>query len=178
MKKRRTLVIGLLLVAALCLGIGYAALTDDLIINGKAQFDPEVAVDELDVDVKFIAATDNDYCTAGVSGDDPTGDTAYIHIGGEDVPYELATPLQSAEATLTVQNNYEATVQVSVVTDLATVLANYNVVIDTSGVDAIPAGETGDIVVTITPKTVLEEAIDLTEFTIDLVAEVIETPAP
>ena len=48
----------------------------------------------------------------------------------------------------------------------------------TSGVDAIPAGETGDIVVTITPKTVLEEAIDLTEFTIDLVAEVIETPAP
>lgn len=178
MKKRRTLVIGLLLVAALCLGIGYAAITDDLFIDGQAQFDPEVAIEELDVDVKFVAATDNDYCTAGVSGNDASGDTAYIHIGGEDVPYELATPLQSAVATLTVQNNYEATVQVSVVTDLADLLDNYDVEINTSGVAAIPAGDTGDIIVTITPKTVLEEAIDLTEFDIELLAEVIETPAP
>lgn len=36
MKKRRTLIISLLLVAALCLGVGYAALARDLQINGSA----------------------------------------------------------------------------------------------------------------------------------------------
>ena len=36
MKKRRTLIISLLLIAALCLGIGYAALARDLQINGSA----------------------------------------------------------------------------------------------------------------------------------------------
>ena len=36
MKKRRTLIISLLLIAALCLGIGYAALGRDLQINGSA----------------------------------------------------------------------------------------------------------------------------------------------
>ena len=34
MKKRRTLVISLLLVAALCLGIGYAAISDVLVVDG------------------------------------------------------------------------------------------------------------------------------------------------
>lgn len=37
MKKRRTLVISLLLVAALCLGIGYAAFTSTMTINGEVQ---------------------------------------------------------------------------------------------------------------------------------------------
>jgi len=35
MKKRRTLIISMLLIAALCLGIGYAAVTGSLIVDGK-----------------------------------------------------------------------------------------------------------------------------------------------
>ena len=37
MKKRRTLIISLLLVAALCLGIGYAAFSSTMTMNGEAQ---------------------------------------------------------------------------------------------------------------------------------------------
>lgn len=36
MKRRRTLIVSLLLVAALCLGIGYAAINGELTINGTA----------------------------------------------------------------------------------------------------------------------------------------------
>ena len=40
MKKRRTLIISLLLVAALALGIGYAALSTDLLVNGSVSNTP------------------------------------------------------------------------------------------------------------------------------------------
>lgn len=39
MKKRRTLIISLLLVAALCLGIGYAAVSETLLWNGTIEND-------------------------------------------------------------------------------------------------------------------------------------------
>ena len=39
MKKRRTLIIALLLVAALCLGIGYAAVSETLLWNGTIEND-------------------------------------------------------------------------------------------------------------------------------------------
>jgi hypothetical protein len=40
MKKRRTLIISLLLVAAIALGVGYAEITDILTINGNANVKP------------------------------------------------------------------------------------------------------------------------------------------
>lgn len=175
MKKRRTLIISLLLIAALALGIGYAALTDDLFIDATANFDPKVAEDELDVDVKFIdPTTSNDYCNAGVSGNDASGDTAYLHIGGEDVPFELTTPGQSAEAVYTVENNYEAAVNVSIVTDLTTLSAKYDIVINVDDAQNIPSGGTGTITVTITPKEVLTESFSNVQFRMELLATVVE----
>lgn len=174
MKKRRTLIVGLLLIAALALGIGYAALSDDLFIDATVNFDPTVAEDELDVDVRFLSATYNDYCTAGVSGNDASGDTGYIHIGGEDVPYELATPIQYAEATFVVENNYEATVNVAINCDLGALHAKYDVVVDTTGAQGIASGETGTVKVTITPKDVLTDAITGETFQIELLATVVE----
>ena len=40
MKKRRTLIISLLLVAALALGVGYATITRDLSVQGTAKSTP------------------------------------------------------------------------------------------------------------------------------------------
>lgn len=51
MKKNRTLVIGLLLVAALALGIGYASTTRDLYVQGTAKTTPQ------DIDVVFATGT-------------------------------------------------------------------------------------------------------------------------
>ena len=59
MKKRRTLIISLLLIAALALGIGYAALTDTLDINGTADVNQAAAEEAFDMDVYFKSATPN-----------------------------------------------------------------------------------------------------------------------
>ena len=53
MKKRRTLIISLLLVAALCLGVGYAALTDILDIAGTIDLSREEAEKEFNLDIMF-----------------------------------------------------------------------------------------------------------------------------
>ena len=60
MKKRRTLIISLLLVAALTLGIGYAALTDVLDINGTADVNQTAAEESFDLDVYFSDAKANE----------------------------------------------------------------------------------------------------------------------
>ena len=43
MKKRRTFIVSMLLVAALALGIGYAALTDVLEVTGRADINQSQA---------------------------------------------------------------------------------------------------------------------------------------
>ena len=60
MKKRRTLIISLPLVAALALGIGYAALTDVLEINGSADVYQAAAEEAFNEDVYFASAVANE----------------------------------------------------------------------------------------------------------------------
>ncbi|MBR2354448.1 MAG: hypothetical protein IKA76_08115 [Clostridia bacterium] len=56
MKKRRTTIIALLLVAALALGIGYAAMADDLMVTGTADISVEAADEAFEADVYFSKA--------------------------------------------------------------------------------------------------------------------------
>ena len=57
MKKRRTFIVSMLLVAALALGIGYAALTDVLEVTGRADINQSQAEADFDLNVKFTDAT-------------------------------------------------------------------------------------------------------------------------
>ena len=97
MKKRRTLVISLLLIAALALGIGYAALSRELMITSAANLSP----DQNDFDIVFTDATvlndpDNLLATASVTG---TGTTANYTITG------LSKQNDSVTIEFTVKNN-------------------------------------------------------------------------
>ncbi len=56
MKKRKTLVVSLLLIAALALGIGYAALSDDLFATGTVGINLDHAEDAFQADVYFSKA--------------------------------------------------------------------------------------------------------------------------
>jgi len=56
MKNRKTVVVAFLLVAAMLLGVGYAALSDTLTIVGTAQIDMNAAGNEFDEKVYFNAA--------------------------------------------------------------------------------------------------------------------------
>ena len=71
MKKRRTLIISMLLVATLVLGIGYAALSDTLDINGSADVNQSAAEEAFNEDIYFSAAVANqEGNTASVSATD------------------------------------------------------------------------------------------------------------
>lgn len=69
MKKRRTLIISLLLVAALTLGIGYAALSDVLDIQGTAEISAGIAEEAFNQDVYFSAVNPGKGITASINQD-------------------------------------------------------------------------------------------------------------
>ena len=70
MKKRRSVVIAFLLIAALVMGIGYAALTDVLDITGSADINQSAAEDAFDEDIYFTTAVANqEGNTASVNAD-------------------------------------------------------------------------------------------------------------
>lgn len=97
MKKRRTLIISLLLVAAIVLGVGYALDTSTLTINGSAHVTP----DQANLKVEFTAVDDEDginYAT-GSLGAIPT--EATIDATG------FTTAGQKETVTYTITNNGE-----------------------------------------------------------------------
>lgn len=69
MKKRRTFIISLLLVAALALGIGYAALSDVLDIQGTAEISAGIAEEAFNQDVYFSAVVPGKGITASINQD-------------------------------------------------------------------------------------------------------------
>lgn len=106
MKKRRTLIISLLLVAALCLGIGYAALTDVLDINGTADVNQTAAEEAFDADVFFTNAVANQ-----------TGNVASVVASDNDMASFTASNLKgqgdTATFTFTIQNGSDVSAVVT-----------------------------------------------------------------
>lgn len=98
MKRRRTLITSLLLVAALVLGIGYAALTDVLDINGTADVNQSAAEDSFNEDVYFSAAVANE-----------AGNVASVDAGDNDMASFTASTLKGkddyATFTFTIKND-------------------------------------------------------------------------
>ena len=98
MKRRRTLITSLLLVAALVLGIGYAALTDVLDINGTADVNQSAAEDAFNEDVYFSAAVANQ-----------EGNVASVNTGDNDMASFTANTLKGkgdkATFTFTIKND-------------------------------------------------------------------------
>ena len=107
MKKRRTLIISLLLVAALAIGIGYAGFTSELIIKGDAVINgttnSAVVIKDVDLtgqsdeNIKLEASGEGTKTVqADVTGFDSTTDSALITVTIEnphEFPVTLSTPL-------------------------------------------------------------------------------------
>ena len=96
MKKRRSTIIAFLLVAALCLGIGYAALTDVLDIQGTAEVNQSAAEDSFNQDIYFSAVSSGEGYTASINTDNP--DKATFTVTG------LKDKDQTIEITYTIKN--------------------------------------------------------------------------
>ena len=133
MKNRRIVVVAIMLVAVLCLGVGYAALTDNITATGTITYNQEL-----------VLQWDGD-----VNGDNVTTETT----DGDALAFTVDTSSWEKDVahtyTVTVNNTstkYNATgVAVSAVTNNAS--ANYTV---TASIGAATIAAGGDATVTIT----------------------------
>ena len=117
MKRRRTLITSLLLVAALVLGIGYAALTDVLDINGSATINQSAAEDSFNQDIFFSAAAANEQ-----------GNTASVNADNNDKASFTVNTLkgQGDKATFTFTIKNEGDLDATVTPTLNASLGNTN----------------------------------------------------
>lgn len=146
MKKRRTLIISMLLIAALCLGIGYAALTDTLDINGTVDVNQTAAEEAFDVEVYFSDAKANQTNnSASIVTDDPDMASFTITtLKGQD---------DTATFTFTIYNasDVDAVVTPTLAADGNTNSEYFSIVSDWNALPkTIEAGKTMDYTVTVT----------------------------
>ena len=93
MKKRRTLIISLLLVAALCVGIGYAGFSSRMVINGEAILPGVQESGVVFVDAEKTAGTDK--VSINVSGQDSNSLT--VNVSGFEFVGDYATVVATIE---------------------------------------------------------------------------------
>ena len=105
MKKRRTLMISLLLVAALALGVGYAAISDVLVIDGT------ITVNEQPFQLVYVSYdhdenNSSDGVTSYIQGDIDGNTTAKLNISG------FTHVGDKMIGTFTVKNNNDVTLYI------------------------------------------------------------------
>ena len=159
MKKRRTLIISLLLVAALALGVGYAAVSDTLDIIGNIEADGDEMNETFDGLVYFSNAevtgkSANVTAEASVSG--TNNDTGNYGIS------KLKAVGDYAAVTFTIKNEYTETVWVTVpdshehdTESCITIESNYTAPIEIVG------GGTATFTITVTLESLTTTDISL-----------------
>ena len=97
MKNRKKVVMSFLMIAVLLMGVGYAALTDTLVINGTADISEAGAQNAFNQDIKFTAAVahDNKDLASVVQGDDDMASFTANSLNGKG---------DTAEFTFTIAN--------------------------------------------------------------------------
>ena len=182
MKNRRNAIIAFLLVAVLCLGIGYAGVVSDtLTVAGTLNASADVVDDEFMANVYFKddAAVDTTASTGTVGTD---GANVTLTRGAD------ATSEENDQLTIEVSNLVFTGVGDTVVVTVSVVNANtaqaakvtigswtdatgvFTVEVTDSGSDEIAASGEAEYTVTITMEKLPAETV-ATNFTIDLTAE-------
>ncbi len=158
MKKRRIAIASFLLIAVLVMGIGFAALTDNLFIKGEATLATTSAQTDFDEDVYFIGAvkhastgTNTSVDTASVGTTDPDSATFYVKSLGkkdEKVTFKFTIQNDSTEfdAKITLDTGFPTT------TDATNFDISYSIeedVVENEGEIICKAGGTVDVYVTV-----------------------------
>ena len=172
MRNRRNVIIAFLVVAVLCLGVGFAALSDSLTVGGTLSYNPDKGNEALNAAVYFTdgevtggTCTKSASITVTVDNVDAsnTKDKLTITVG-EDA---FAVAGETAIITATIKNDSETAVTVSAHTETA--YATHFTILSPSA--DIEANGTGTITITITLKTVPAATISAEAFSFDITAE-------
>lgn len=151
MKNRRITIVAFLLIAALTLGFGYAAVTNVLRIDGSATVDASVAEKEFNEDIYFTGVVvDNTLKDSVVAGDN-LGYTANIDTNNNDAAEFTVTGLANAgdykEITFRIKNDSQHAATVTVKTNTNTNEADFTFTNDIGTGKPLAAGETVDVTV-------------------------------
>lgn len=84
MKNRRIVIVAFLLTAVLCLGVGYANVSDSLLANGTVSVNEAAINEQFDADVKFVASLTAATKQTGVTADLTDTDNLQVVIGDKD----------------------------------------------------------------------------------------------
>ncbi|MBQ9785598.1 MAG: hypothetical protein IJW29_09340 [Clostridia bacterium] len=152
MKNRRNVIIAFMLCAVLCLGIGFAALSDDLAIDGTLAYDKEAAEDVFNAEVYFTGAeadassTCNDatQVTYSVEAADNGDANDLLKIAVGDTAFAVANETVVIKAT--VKNDSTDAVTVALTSTTAPTSGAFEVSCTGATIDA---GSTGTVTVTI-----------------------------
>ena len=138
MKNRRTVIVALLLVAVLCVGVGYAALNDTINFTGKISYTP-------DFDIVWGTATD----PAGILTDSDGEDTDTFTVSMDTTEWTVG---ETKTFTVTVKNESRYAAENVAVKALTTtaVADNYTVTASVTGATDIAVDGTTTVTVTVT----------------------------
>ncbi len=159
MKNRRNIVIALLLVAVLCVGIGYAALNDTINFTGKISYKPEF-------DIVWGTATYADGLLTDVDGTDT--DTFTVSM---DTTNWVVDETKTFTVTVKNESRYDAenvAVRALTTTDVED---NYTVTAQVTGADTIAVGGTTTVTVTVTMDSYPTDTVTDAEFTFQVYAD-------
>ena len=149
MKNRRFVIGAFLLVAVLCLGVGFAALQQTLTVSGTLSYDPADAEVAFDEDVYFTGTptvTGNAQVMASITAEIDGSDNDKLEITVAKDAFTSAG--QSVTVTATVKNDSTDDVVVSFDPSFAQPSASFEVVPSAS--TTITAGGEGTVTITIT----------------------------
>lgn len=156
MKNRKTVIVAFLLVAALMLSVGYAAVSNVLDIQGSVSVSAEAADKEFNEDIYFSGVLKDGVLVASVVAGDDKGYTANINTNNNDKAQFTVTGIQKegdkAVITYRIQNDsdYEATVAPkAAATNTNTTDFSFDCYFGTTGTTTttIAAGGTADVTV-------------------------------
>ena len=182
MRNRKTVIVAFLVVAVMLMAVGFAALTDNLIIAGEANSNTTAAQNQWEQDIYFSAAQAVSGGTSGTADEASVGSSNNDHANYK--VNSLARAGEKAVFVFTIINEgntgYDAKISVdsgyptNTKSDYYTVTYSYG----TSGTDyTVPAGGTLDVTVTV--ELIKDPDQNLNgQFTLNLTATSVESTTP
>ena len=162
MKNRRIVVVALMLVAVICVGVGYAALNDTINFTGKVNYKAEFPIVW-----GTVKASDGI-----LTSDEGTG-TDTLTVSMDTTEWAVG---EEKTFTVTVENNsrYDAkNVKVQALTTTA-VADNYTVTAEVTGATTIVVGGTATVTVTVTMDSYPTDTVTDAAFTFEVYADKVE----
>ena len=152
MKNRRITIVAFLLIAALTLGFGYAAVTNVLDIQGSASVSATAAEAEFNENVYFSGVKKGDELVQSIVAGDNLGYTANINTNNNDKAQFTVTGLEKSgdkySITFVIQNDSAFDAKVSVKTNTNTNSTNFAFT-NSLASNTIAAGGSVEVTVTV-----------------------------